>query len=116
MTDELHDPDDRENAEADSKELTAVQLMARDLGLDPQSIGAFDLKEILKIGPNSTLFIARISQVYYETSHLQRELRAIRKELEAERRKREQAEARVVALERTKVQLENRVDFHSTRA
>lgn len=104
------------DADAASTDLTPMQLMVQDLGLDPDSVGSFNLKDILKQGPDSTLFIARVSQVFYETSHLQKELDFVRDQLVAEKRKRELAEARVVELERSKLGLEKEAEYYSTRA
>ena len=98
-----------------SSELTPLQLMAKDLGLDLSRISSLNLKDIFKQGTDSTLFIARVSQVYYESSHLQDEVTYLRSKLLAERKRCEQAEARVDELGKTKIILEKEAEYYSTR-
>ena len=77
---------------------------------------ALKLKDVIKQGTDSTLFIARVSQIYYDNSHLQREIADQRKMLDEETRARKTAEALVMELRESKARLEKENEYYGTRA
>ena len=109
-------PDERDQEDSPERSLTPIQDMAKDLGIDTSSIGSMQLKDIIKQGTDSTLFIARISQVYYDNSHLQREIKALNKTLSDETVARKKAEALVTELRESNAKLENENEYYGSRA
>lgn len=109
-------PDERDQEDSPERSLTPIQDMAKDLGIDPSSIGSMQLKDIIKQGTDSTLFIARVSQVYYDNSHLQREIKTLNKTLSEETIARKKAEALVGELRESNAKLEKENEYYGSKA
>lgn len=94
----------------------SVRRMAEDFGLDVTSFETFNFQDVLKKGPQSVLFLTRISQVYSQNSTLEQEVVDLRHQVKTINAQKSEAEARVVALEKSIISLENENDFLSTSA
>ena len=86
--------------EIEERKPAPIELMAKDLGLDPASVADLNLKDVIKQGPESALFFARVSQVYLQSSNNAEEVKELKAKLAATETAREEARARAEASER----------------
>lgn len=107
---------EEENKSVTSQALSPIELMAKDLGLDPSSVTDLNIKDVIKQGPESALFIARVSQVYLQSNHLNKEVEQLKAENTDLKKSLKESDSRCAALEKTKSSLEKENDYLSNRA